>query len=80
MLAVPAVEAVKVEVHAAVPAVPPAARVQDENVPVTPVTLRVIVPVGVLTGVVESVTVTVHVEPWLIATEVGVQDTVVVVG
>ena len=75
--AVPAVEAVNVEVHVADAVVP--ARVQVVNVPVTPTSLRPTVPVGVLVVPGEtSVTVTVHVEPWLITTGV-VQETVVVV-
>ena len=53
-------------------------RVQMVKVPVTPVSLRVTVPVGVV-GVAEvSVTVTVQVEPWLMATGV-LQVTLVVV-
>jgi hypothetical protein len=57
------VEDVNVELQVAVPAVVPAARVQVENVPVTTVAPSDIVPAGVLTGLVESVTVTVHVTP-----------------
>ena len=79
MLAVPAVDGVKVLVHVAVPAVVPAANVQVVKVPVTPVTVKVTEPVGVLTGVGEtSVTVAVHVEPWLTTTGL-VQVTAVVV-
>jgi len=64
IVAVPAVEAVNVLVHVAVPAVVPAANVQVVNVPVTPLTVNVTEPVGVLTGATEvSVTVAVHVEP-----------------
>jgi len=64
IVAVPAVEAVNVLVHVAVPAVVPAAKVHVVNVPVTPVTVNVTEPVGVLTGATEvSVTVAVHVEP-----------------
>jgi len=64
IVAVPEVEAVKVEVHVAVPAVVPAAKVHVVNVPVTPDTVNVTEPVGVLTGATEvSVTVAVHVEP-----------------
>jgi hypothetical protein len=75
--AVPAVEAVNVEVHVAEAVVP--ARVHVVNVPVTPVSLSVTVPDGVRNVPAElSVTVTVHVEPWL--TTIGVvQLTVVVV-
>ena len=63
-MAVPAVEAVKVLVHVAVPAVVPAANVQVVNVPVTPVTVKVTEPVGVVAPVADvSVTVAVHVEP-----------------
>jgi len=51
-------------VHVAVPAVVPAAKVHVVNVPVTPDTVNVTEPVGVLTGATEvSVTVAVHVEP-----------------
>ena len=67
----------KVEVHVAEAVVP--ARVHVVNVPVTPVSLNATVPVGVMKVPTEvSVTVTVHVEPWLITTGV-VQLTVVVV-
>ena len=67
----------KVEVHVADAVVP--ASVQVVKVPVTPVWLRPTVPVGVMNVPGEvSVTVTVHVEPWLITTGV-VHDTVVVV-
>src|SRR5256885_16993484 len=66
MLAVPAVDGVKVEVHVSVPAVAPAASVHVVNVPVTPLTVNVTEPVGVLTGAGPvSVTVAVHVDPWL---------------
>jgi len=66
-----------VEVHVAEAVVP--ARVHVVNVPVTPVSLNATVPVGVMKVPTEvSVTVTVHVEPWLITTGV-VQLTVVVV-
>jgi len=72
------VDAVKVEVHVAEAVVP--ARVHVVKVPVTPVSLRATVPVGVRNEPAAelSVTVTVQVEPWLIATGV-VQETVVVV-
>ena len=63
IVAVPEVDAVNVEVHVAVPAVVPAARVQVVNVPVTPLTVNVTEPVGVVTGAVESVTVAVDVTP-----------------
>jgi hypothetical protein len=76
--AVPEVEAVNVEVHVALAVVPD--RVHVVNDPVTPVSPSVTVPVGVVAPVVEvSVTVTLHVEPWLITTGV-VHETVVVVG
>jgi len=76
-LAVPDVVAVKVEVHVAVAAVPD--REHDVKLPVTPVWVRVTVPVGVVAPVVEvSVTETVHAEPWLTSTGVK-QVTVVVV-
>ena len=56
------------------------ARVHVVKVPVTPVSLSATVPVGVRNEPAAelSVTVTVQVEPWLIATGV-VQETVVVV-
>ena len=66
------------EVHVAVPAVVPAANVQVVKVPVTPVTVKVTDPVGVVTGAVVSVTVAVHVDPWLTKTGL-VQVTLVVV-
>ena len=75
--AVPAVEAVKVELQVAAAVVP--ARVQVVKDPVTPVSESATVPVGVLVVPGDtSVTVTLHVEPWLMTTGV-VQDTVVVV-
>src|SRR5437016_3595833 len=79
MVAVPAVDAVKVLVHVAVPAVVPADNVHVVNAPVPPFNVKVTEPVGVLTGVGEtSVTVAVHVEPWLTTTGL-VQVTAVVV-
>ncbi len=56
------------------------ARVHVVNDPVTPVSLRATVPVGVtkVPAIEVSVTVTLQVEPWLIATGV-VQLTVVLV-
>jgi len=77
MLAVPAVDGVKVEVHVAVPAVAPAASVQVVKVPVTPETAKVTDPVGVDTGAVWSATVALHVEPWLTTT--GLAHVMVVV-
>ena len=72
-----AVVAVKVEVQVADAVVP--ARVHVVNVPVTPVSLRVTVPVGVMNVPAEvSVTVTLQVEPWFATTGVA-QLTVVVV-
>jgi hypothetical protein len=69
---------VNVEVQVADAVVP--ARVHVVNVPVTPVSVRLTVPVGVVAPVDEvSVTVTVQVDPWLTTTGV-VQLTVVVVG
>ena len=80
IVAVPEVEAVNVDVHVAVPAVVPAAKVHVVNVPVTPVTVKVTEPVGVLTVPVPvSVTVAVHVDPWLTTTGL-VHVTAVVVG
>jgi hypothetical protein len=68
---------VNVEVHVADAVVPD--KVQVVKDPVTPVCESVTVPVGVLVvPAAVSVTVTVHVEPWLITTGV-VQLTVVVV-
>ena len=67
----------KVEVQVAEAVVP--ARVHVVNVPVTPVSERATVPVGMMNVPAEvSVTVTVQVEPWFTTTGV-VQDTVVVV-
>jgi hypothetical protein len=69
---------VKVEVHVADAVVP--AKVQVVNVPVTPVSLNATMPVGVrkVPAAEVSVTVTVHVDAWLITTGV-VQLMVVVV-
>ena len=73
----PAVDAVNVDVQVA-EAVDPL-RLQVVNVPVTPVSVSETVPVGVMkVPALVSVTVTVHVEPWLIATGL-VHDTAVVV-
>ncbi len=70
-------DAVKVEVHVADAVVP--ARVHVVNDPVTPVSARIIVPVGVMNVPREvSVTVTLQVDPWLITTGV-IHDIVVVV-
>ena len=67
----------KVEAHVAEAVVPD--RVHVVNEPVTPVSPRVTVPVGVRNVPSEvSVTVTLHVEPWLTTTG-DVQVTVVVV-
>ena len=80
MVAVPAVDAVKVEVHVAVPAVVPAARVHVVKVPVTPDTVNETEPVGVLTvPAATSVTVAVHVDPWLTNTGLVHVTAVVVV-
>src|SRR5438309_4319348 len=80
MVAVPEVEAVKVDVHVAVPAVVPAASVHVVNVPVTPLTVNVTEPVGVLrVPAAVSVTVAVHVEPWLTNTGLVHVTAVVVV-
>ena len=66
-----------VEVQVADAVVP--ARVHVVKEPVTPVSLRATVPVGVMKVPTElAVTVTLHVEAWLMTTGV-VQDTVVVV-
>jgi hypothetical protein len=74
---VPEVFAVNVEVHVAVTVVPD--NEQAVKLPVTPVSARVTVPVGVVAPVVEvSVTDTLHMEPWLTTTGV-MQLTVVVV-
>jgi len=73
---VPEVVAVKVDVHVAVATVPD--KEQVVKLPVTPVWIRVTVPVGVVAPVVEvSVTETVHAEPWLTTT--GVMQVIVVV-
>jgi len=73
--AVPEVDAVKVDEQVADAVVP--AKVQVVNVPVTPVSLRATVPVGVRNvPAAVSVTVTLHVEPWFMTTGV-VQLTVV---
>ena len=78
IVAVPEVDAVNVEVHVAVPAVVPAASVHVVNVPVTPDTVNVTEPVGVLTvPAAVSVTVAVHVEPWL--TNTGLEHVTAVV-
>ena len=75
--AVPEVDAVNVEVQVAEAVVP--ARVQVVKVPVTPVSLRATVPVGVMNvPAALSVTVTLQVEPWFTTTGV-VQVTVVAV-
>ena len=80
IVAVPDVEAVNVDVHVAVPAVVPAANVQVVNVPVTPDTVNVTEPVGVLTGAGPvSVTVAVQVDPWLTCTGLTQVTLVVVV-
>ena len=76
----PEVDAVNVLVHTAVPAVVPGASVQVVNVPVTPVTATVNVPVGVLTvPAAVSATVALHIDPSLMRTGEGVQMTPVVV-
>ena len=73
----PEVVAVKVDVHVAVATVPD--KEQVVKLPVTPVWIRVTVPVGVVAPVLEvSVTVTVHVDPWLATTGL-VQETLIVV-
>jgi len=82
ILAVPALEGVKVEVHVAVPAVAPAARVQVVKVPeAVPVTLKVTVPVGATTvpAVEVSVTVAVQDDVCAVVMLVGVQLRVVLV-
>jgi len=67
---------VKVEVQVADAVVPD--NVHVVNVPVTPVSLNATVPVGVMNVPADvSVTVTVHVEAWLIMT--GVEQLTVVV-
>ena len=80
IVAVPVLVELNVTEHVAVPAVVPAANVQVVKVPVTPVTVNVTEPVGVLTGATEvSVTVAVHVEPWLTNTGLVHVTAVVVV-
>jgi hypothetical protein len=74
--AVPELDTVKVDAHAAEPVVP--VNVQIVKVPLTPVWLRLTLPVGVVAApsLEVSLTVTLHVEPWL--TTIGaVQLTVV---
>ncbi len=80
-LAVPAVEAVNVTLQLAVPVVALATSVQGEpmNEPVTPIWLKLTVPVGVVPPMVVTVTVAVQVEAWLTKTGV-LHDTVTVVG
>ena len=81
IVAVPAVEAVNVLVHVAVPTVVPAANVHVVNVPVTPDRVKLTDPVGVLTvPAAVSVTVAVQLVAWLTKTGEGVHATVVVVG
>jgi len=72
---VPAVDGRKVNVQVAVPAVVPAARLHDVNVPeAVPVTVIAIVPVGVVAPLADvSTTVTVHEDAWLMTTVVGLQ-------
>src|SRR5438309_1334010 len=80
MLAVPAVDGVKVEVHVAVPAVVPAANVHVVKVPVSLLNVKVTEPVGVLFGAGDaSVPVAVHVEPWFTTTGLVHVTAVVVV-
>ena len=64
MLAVPAVEDVKVEAHVAVPVTVPADKVQFGKVPVTPDTAKAPEPMGVVGDAEVSVTVVVQVEDW----------------
>ena len=76
ILAVPDVVGRNVEVHVAEAVVP--ANVHVVNVPVTPVSLRATVPVGVMKVPADvSVTVTVQVEPWFTTT--GVVQVIAVV-
>jgi len=77
ILAVPAVEAVKVELHVAVPVAVPGARVQLGNVPVTPDKAKATEPVGVVVDDEVSVTVAVHVDDWPTRTLDGLHVTVV---
>jgi len=62
-------------VQVAVPAVVPATRLHDVNVPeAVPVTVIAIVPVGVVAPLADvSTTVTVHVDAWLMTTVEGLQ-------
>jgi len=76
MLATPDVEAVKVDVHVAVAVVPD--KVHVVKLPVTPVTLRLTAPVGVVGAALLSVTDTLQVEAWFTTTGV-VHEIVVVV-
>ncbi len=75
MAAVPVVVGAKVDVHVADAVVP--AKVQVVNVPVTPVSLRATMPVGVR-AVPAAMSVTVTVQSEVCPTKIGVlQDTVV---
>ena len=80
MVAVPAVEDVKVEVQVALSVVVPTARLQLGKVPVIPDTAKATKPVGVEAPVVDvSVTVIVHVEACPMTTGLA-QVTAVLVG
>ena len=79
ILAVPVVEAVKVELQLAVPAAVPVDKVQFGKVPATPGTAKATEPVGVVGDAEVSVTVAVQVEAWSTTTTIGSQLTMVVV-
>ena len=75
---VPKVDPMNVELHVADAVVPD--RLQGLKEPVTPLTLKDTVPVGVMNVPSEvSVTVTVHVDAWFIVTVDGLHATDVVV-
>ncbi len=82
-VAVPAAEPVKLTLQVAVPAVAPAARVQlgaPNEPPVVPADKeKLTLPVGVEGVIVVSGTVAVHLDAWLMTTELGLQVTTVVV-
>jgi len=62
MLAAPEDEAVNVVVHVAVPRTGPEARLHGVNVPVTPPTVKLTSPVGVVGGPLPPLSVTVAVQ------------------
>jgi hypothetical protein len=77
IVAVPAVEPAKVEVHVAVPAVVPDVKLHGLGLSVPPENATV--PVGAVGTVDVSVTVMEHVDAWLTTTVDGEQEMIVVV-